>query len=247
MKLVCFWMVAVLLFFSENNHCALVCGPTWGRLRLLSSWSSGSMPSSFSSSISLRWLSASLPSCCSSTSMVSSSSSSSQGGSKSLSAWKQRVWYWKKTLFWRTQLDKQQSQKEKKKHHLKHTHWKRLNFLSFTLKYTFKKKFLWIICILQMVCEDSWWMGTTQSKHFANWNKDFTFLFFLNPQANIFHTGILVFSGFICVSYPLIQFPLLWSFCSSKYCYSQPVSHAKHHNRCLTNLNTSLQKILSVL
>lgn len=73
------------------------------------------------------------------------------------------------------------------------------------------------------------------------------FFFFLNPQANIFHTGILVFSGFICVSYPLIQFPLLWSFCSSKYCYSQPVSHAKHHNRCLTNLNTSLQKILSVL
>lgn len=35
------------------------------------------------------------------------------------------------------------------------------------------------------------------------------FYFFLNPQANIFHTGILVFSGFICVSYPLIQFPLL--------------------------------------
>lgn len=247
MKLVCFWMVAVLLFFSENNDCALVCGPTWGRLRLLSSWSSGSMPSSFSSSISLRWLSASLPSCCSSTSMVSSSSSSSQGGSKSLSAWKQRVWYWKKTLFWRTQLDKQQSQKEKKKT-ISNIHTEkdwisshlRLNIL---LKRSFYGLFAFYRWSVRIVDE---WEPRSPSI-LQTETRILLFYFFLNPQANIFHTGILVFSGFICVSYPLIQFPLLWSFCSSKYCYSQPVSHAKHHNRCLTNLNTSLQKILSVL
>lgn len=48
-----------------------------------------------------------------------------------------------------------------------------------------------------MVCEDSWWMGTTQSKHFANWNKDFTFFFlflFLKTLKQIYFIQEYLFS-----------------------------------------------------